>query len=127
VQYLMEKLVRRVDAVLGTALPFDLANAVAAQVERIVLCRPQVASGVRLNDFGMPSVVEMGGGRVDLEAYGALLRRAIERYEPRLRNVSVAWTPSGRALSPRTLVVVGELTGDAGPFRFELADGGMAA
>ncbi|MET0256343.1 MAG: hypothetical protein ABW193_11120 [Luteibacter sp.] len=113
-QYLMEKLV---------AAPFDLGDAIAAQLERIVLCRPQVAGGVRLNEFGMPSVVELGGGRADLDAYGAMLRKAIERYEPRLRDARVEWAPTHRALSPRALVVTGQLSGDGGPFRFELTAG----
>lgn len=123
----MEKLVNRTDTSRGVAVPFDLKDAVAAQLERIVLCRPQVAGGVRLNDFGMPSVVELRGGRVDLESYGALLKKAIQRYEPRLRDVRVEWTASGKPLSPRTLVVLGFLPEEQGAFRYELPDGGAIA
>ena len=127
-QYLMERLVNRADPAMGLAPPFDLAEAVAAQLQRIVLCRPDVAAnGVRLDDFGMPCIVDQGTGRSDLEAYGARLARAIARYEPRLRDVRLEWLPSGQVLSPQTLVVHGHLIDSAEPrmFRFDVPGNGM--
>ena len=126
-QYLMERLVNRADPTMGLAPPFDLADAVAAQLQRIVLCRPDMAaSGVRMDDFGMPSIVDEGTGLRDLEAYGARLARAIARYEPRLRDVSLEWLASGRAMSPWTLVVRGRLVDgiELHAFRFDLPAGG---
>jgi predicted component of type VI protein secretion system len=127
VQYLMERLVNRADPAMGLAPPFDLAEAVAAQLQRIVMNRPDVAaSGVHLDDFGMPAIVEQGRGLKDLEAYGARLARAIARYEPRLRDVTVEWLASGRALSPRNLVVRGRLVDgvELHAFRFDMPTGG---
>jgi predicted component of type VI protein secretion system len=119
----MERLVDRSGGVAGP-VPFDLAAAVAAQLQRIVGCRPDMgAPGVRLDDFGMPAVVELGVGRRDGEAYGARLLDAIARYEPRLREVRLEWLPTGRALGPRKLVVHGCLIeGGEEPraFRFEM-------
>lgn len=122
-QFLMERLVSRAGDAMGPAPPFDLAAAVAAQLQRIVGCRPGVgAPGVPLDGFGMPNVVELGVGRRDLDAYGARLLQAIARYEPRLRQVRLEWLPTGQALGPRRLVVHGCLAdgGEPRPFRFEM-------
>lgn len=127
-QFLMERLVNRADPGRGLAPAFDLAGAVAAQLQRIVMCRPGMgAPGVAVDDFGMPNLVELGVGQRDLDAYGARLLRAIARYEPRLREVRLEWLATGRALSPQAMVVHGRLVdGNDEPrvFRFELPTGG---
>lgn len=123
-QFLMERLVDRADEAAGQVPPFDLAGAVAAQLQRIVACRPNLgAPGVPVGDFGLPSVVELGVGQRDLDAYGVRLLKAIARYEPRLREVRLEWLQNGRAPGPRALVVHGCLAADGGEprvFRFEM-------
>lgn len=122
-QFLMERLVNRTDPEMGQEPPFDLASAVAAQIQRIVECRPYVGGrGISVCDFGMPNIVEFGIGMVDHERYGAKLADAIARYEPRLHDVRLEWWPTGKALRPRTLIVHGMLKEDSEPsvFRFEL-------
>lgn len=129
-QFLMERLINRTDPTKGLAPPFDLAEAVAAQIQRIAQCRPDVAGrGIRIDDFGTPSIVEASIGQHDLDAWAARLAQAIARYEPRLREVRLEWLATGRALSPQTLVVHGCLDGGAEPrmFRFEMPGIGSAA
>src|SRR5579859_5321103 len=104
---------------------FALADHVAAQIQRLVECRPYIApGGVHVCDFGMPAIVDFGSGLHDQERYGAALANAIARYEPRLRDLKLEWLPSGR-----TLVVIGCLQQEAEnhAFRFELPMQGSAA
>jgi predicted component of type VI protein secretion system len=126
VQFLLERLVNRTDPDMGLAPPFDLADAVMAQVQRIVSCRSDVAArSIAIDGFGLPGIVDTGGGVHDLERYGDRLARAIARYEPRLRDITVEWVATGRALQPRALVVHGCLPGSDEPttFRFEMPEG----
>jgi predicted component of type VI protein secretion system len=120
----MERLEDRADKATGLAPPFELAAAVAAQLQRIVACRPNMgAPGMPVGDFGLPAVVELGVGQRDLDAYGARLLKAIARHEPRLRAVRREWASTGRVQGPRKLVVHGCLVGegeDARAFRFEM-------
>ncbi|WP_266171044.1 GPW/gp25 family protein [Dyella subtropica] len=103
----------------------SLADHVAAQIQRLVECRPYIApGGVHVCDFGMPAIVDLGTGLHDQERYGAALTKAIAQYEPRLRDLRLEWLPSGR-----TLVVTGRLQQEAEnhSFRFELPMQGAAA
>lgn len=122
-QFLMERLVNRTDPGMGQSPPFDLAAAVAAQIQRIVECRP-FAGGrdMHVCDFGMPTIVDFGIGMHDHERYGTRLAEAIARYEPRLRAVRLEWISRGHALRPYALVVHGQLHIDDEPsaFRFEM-------
>jgi predicted component of type VI protein secretion system len=123
VQFLMERLVNRADVNMGLAPPFDLAEAVRAQIQRIVASRSDVAGRiVRVDDFGMPSIVEASTGGRDLDNYGERLARAIAQYEPRLRDIRLEWVATGRSLRPKTLVVHGCLVGSSEPssFRFDM-------
>jgi predicted component of type VI protein secretion system len=102
-----------------------LADHVAAQIQRLVECRPYVAPGdVHVCDFGMPAIVDFGTGVRDQERYSVALASAITRYEPRLRDLKLEWLPSGR-----TLVVTGTLQWEAEhhAFRFELPMQGSVA
>jgi predicted component of type VI protein secretion system len=102
-----------------------LADHVAAQIQRLVECRPYVAPGdVHVCDFGMPAIVDFGTGLRDQERYGMALASAIAQYEPRLHEIKLDWLPSGR-----TLVVTGRLQHEAEshPFRFELPMQGSIA
>jgi predicted component of type VI protein secretion system len=123
VQFLMERLVNRTDVDMGLEPPFELAGAVAAQIQRIVECRPYAGTrGERVCDFGMPTIVDFGIGMRDHESYGERLFHAISRYEPRLQNVRLEWLSTGRPLRPYALVVHGMLLqdGELSAFRFEL-------
>jgi predicted component of type VI protein secretion system len=96
----------------------SLADQVAAQIQRLVECRPYIApGGVHVCDFGMPPIVDFGTGLRDQERYGAALASAIARYEPRLRDLKLDWLPNGR-----TVIVTGQLQQeqDTHAFRFEL-------
>lgn len=129
-QFLLEKLVNREDPGMGIAPRFDLAEAVAAQIQRLVQCRPDVAAGdIRIDDFGMPSIVEFGPGETDAGRFGAWLLRAIARYEPRLHAPRLQWVATGRPLSPWALQVHGHLRGEEEErvFRFELPGAGRPA
>ncbi len=122
-QFLLERLVNRADPTRGLAPAFDLADAVAAQIQRIVACRPDVgARHLPIDVFGMPSIVDTSIGLHDMETYGARLARAIAHYEPRLHDVTLEWLPTGQPLCPQTLVVHGRLLGAAErrSFRFDL-------
>ena len=123
VQFLMERLVNRSEPDMGQAPPFDPIGAVAAQIQRIVECRPYVGlGGARVCDFGMPPIVDTGIGLPDHERFGARLLEAIARFEPRLRAPRLEWLATGRALKPYALVVHGSVQVDNQPstFRFEL-------
>jgi len=123
VQFLMERLVNRTESSMGLAPPFDLASAVAAQIQRIVECRPYIGPrGARICDFGMPTIVDTSIGMSDHERYGVRLLDAIARYEPRLHAPRLEWLSTGKALRPYALVVHGGLVQDNEPivFRFEL-------
>lgn len=122
-QFLLERLVNRTDPSMGLAPAFDMADAVAAQIQRIVACRPDVgARDLPIDAFGMPSIVHTSIGLHDMETYGARLARAIAHYEPRLQDVRLEWLPTGMPLRPQTLVVHGRLVGsvELRSFRFEL-------
>ena len=122
-QFLMERLVNRSEPGMGQAPPFDPIAAVAAQIQRIVECRPYVAArGARVCDFGMPPIVDSGIGLVDHERYGARLLAAICRFEPRLRTPRLEWLVTGKSLRPYALVVHGsvQVEGEPSAFRFEL-------
>lgn len=122
-QFLMERLVNRTDPDMGLEPPFDLATAIAGQIQRIVECRPFTGGrDMRVCDFGMPNIVDSGTGMNDHERYGARLAEAIARYEPRLHDTRLEWMSTGQPLRPHTLVVHGRLLQDDQPslFRFEL-------
>ena len=122
-QFLMERLVNRTDPQMGCAPPFDLAGAVAEQIQRIVECRPFAGGrGMRVCDFGMPNIVETSIGMADHEVYATQLAAAIARFEPRLHNMRLEWIATSQPLRPRTLVVHGHLLqeDDVSVFRFEL-------
>jgi predicted component of type VI protein secretion system len=106
--------------------PFELKAAVQAQLERIVSAR-SYGDDAFAQEFGMPSVVELGAGeRPALAAYAARLARMVARYEPRLLGAQVAVEGGDGPLSPFMLVVSGMLGHDDGPqrFVFPLAQGG---
>ncbi|MBB6246666.1 GPW/gp25 family protein [Rhodanobacter sp. A1T4] len=122
-QFLMERLVNRTDPAMGLEPPFDLAAAVAEQIQRIVECRPFAGGrGMRVCDFGMPNIVESSIGMNDHERYGARLAEAIAHYEPRLQDTRLEWVSTGKPLRPRYLIVHGHLLQNSGAsvFRFEL-------
>ncbi|MBB3228065.1 putative component of type VI protein secretion system [Luteibacter sp. Sphag1AF] len=122
-QFLMERLVNRTDTGLGLAPPFDLAQAVAAQIQRIVECRPfRGANDARVCDFGMPPIVDSGIGMPDHQVYGSHLIEAIVRFEPRLLAPRLEWVTTGKALRPYAMVVHGNLwqNNEPAPFRFEM-------
>lgn len=126
-QFLLEKL-----ASAGAGLPreeaaADAKAAIAAQIQRIVSCRPwDSGEGGALLDFGMPSPVDVayhGGESLDL--YAARLARLIARHEPRLLNVSVSVEADAgpNAASPWRLVVSGVLGDGAEEPSFQFALG----
>ncbi|RAP57882.1 hypothetical protein [Oleiagrimonas sp. MCCC 1A03011] len=120
-QFLLEKLVNRDEPGMGKAPPFELAAAVAEQIQRLVQCRPSVASGdIRIDDFGMPSIVEFGIGSSDRERYGRWLMRAIAHYEPRLLEPRLEWVEGDRDSLTAALKIHGRLPGEstAREFRF---------
>ncbi|MGO4702991.1 hypothetical protein [Dyella sp. 2RAB6] len=122
-QFLMERLVNRSEPGMGKARPFDPIGAVAAQIQRIVECRPYVAiGGARVCDFGMPPIVDTGIGLPDHERFGARLLEAIARFEPRLRAPRLEWLATGSAIKPYALVVHGivQVENQSSTFRFEL-------
>lgn len=122
-QFLMERLVNRTEPDMGLAPPFDLAAAIAAQIQRIVECRPYIGpGGARVCEFGMPPIVDTGIGLSDHERYGQRLLAGIARYEPRLISPRLEWMATGRALRPHTLVIHGSIIEEDEPvvFRFEL-------
>lgn len=122
-QFLMERLINRSEPDMGQAPPFDPMAAVAAQIQRIVECRPYVAArSARVCDFGMPPIVDTGIGLVEHERYGARLLAAIARFEPRLRAPRLEWLATGKSLRPYALVVHGnvQIEDEPSAFRFEL-------
>lgn len=122
-QFLLERLVNRSEPDMGLAPPFDPAAAIAAQIQRIVECRPYAGvRGAKVCEFGMPPVVDTSIGMTDHERFGARLLAAIARFEPRLRTPRLEWLATGQATRPYALVVHGHVLveGEANPFRFEL-------
>jgi len=108
------------------AAPFELKAAVRAQLERIVSARAY-GDGPLAQEFGMPSVVELGAAeRPALAAYANRLARMVARYEPRLRQPQVSIEAGGCPLAPFALVVTGMLDNDEEPqrFSFPLAERG---
>lgn len=123
VQFLLERLVNRSEPDMGLAPPFDPVAAVAAQIQRIVECRPyEGVRGARVCEFGMPPIVDTSIGMTDHERFGARLLAAIASFEPRLRMPRLEWLATGEAMRPYALVVHGNvlIEGEANPFRFEL-------
>ncbi|GLU31294.1 type VI secretion system baseplate subunit TssE [Trinickia caryophylli] len=106
--YLFERL-NSVDS--GPARAQPLAQAVAAQIQRIVATRPRAADDTNdLLGFGMLSVVDVSAaGGAGLRRYAARLARMIERFEPRLENVEIALVPDRNPLMPNRLSVSGTL------------------
>lgn len=106
--YLFERLAA---AVSRPAQPQALADAVAAQIQRIVATRPREAGDTSdLLGFGMLNVVDVSAaGGVGLRRYADRLARMIERFEPRLANVQVAFVPDRNPLMPNRLRVSGLL------------------
>ncbi len=122
-QFLLERLVNRSEPDMGLAPPFDPVGAIAAQIQRIVECRPyEAARGAKVCEFGMPPIVDISIGMTDRERYGARLLAAILRFEPRLRGPRLEWLVTGSAQRPYALVVHGHVSieGESHPFRFEL-------
>lgn len=100
------------------AAPFELTAAVRAQLERIVSARAY-GDGPLAQEFGMPSVVELGAAEQPaLAAYAARLQRMVARYEPRLRQPQVSIEAGGSPLAPFALVVTGMLDSGEEPRRF---------
>lgn len=119
-QFLFERLATVTVPATGLPEPFDLAAAVAAQVQRIVGVRPAAADGEPgLLAFGMAPVVDLAANsRSQLERYARQLERLIAHYEPRLRQPVVTLQDTGGALQPWRLVVSGQLAADGAPHSF---------
>lgn len=120
--FLLEKLAEPVE--LGQTPQFNLRQAVAAQIQRLVSARV-VENGNDLNllELGNASVVELGiHDKAQMARYSARMQRLIARYEPRLLAPKVRLAASGNPLSPLQLVVSGTLSEDdeADVFYFEL-------
>ena len=127
-QFLLERLANAEASRDPLAAPVDMREAIQAQIQRIVACRPwESNASAMLYDFGMPSVVDLAiGGGDGLERYVARLARLISEHEPRLRQVSVSLVDAqgeGARLS-RHLLVQAILSDapDQGAFRMELRD-----
>ncbi|HEV3106114.1 MAG TPA: type VI secretion system baseplate subunit TssE [Trinickia sp.] len=114
-RYLFERLAAVPPASARPAAPIELADAVAAQIQRIVATRPRVADDASdLLGFGMLNVVDVSAASgVGLRRYAARLARMIERFEPRLANVQVTLVPDSNPLMPNRLCVSGVLRTDA--------------
>jgi type VI secretion system lysozyme-like protein len=115
-------------ATAGSASSRPLAEAVAAQIQRIVATRPRMAGDASdLLGFGMLNVVDVSAnGGVGLRQYARRLTRMIERFEPRLANVEVSLVPDPNPLMPNRLCVSGILRENGGePLRviFDAATG----
>ncbi|GAB7536926.1 type VI secretion system baseplate subunit TssE [Burkholderia sp. 22PA0099] len=102
--------------------PFDLREAVAAQIQRIVSAR-STGAGVDLLGFGMPSAVELEMySKPQLERYAQRLALLIARHEPRLLAPRVKIESVGQPLGPYRLAIYGSLDDGNGTdvFHFEL-------
>lgn len=110
-RFLFERLVSHAPLDRGTPDRGELANAVAAQIQRIVATRPRVpGDDSDLLGFGMFNVVDVSAnGTVALQHYAARLAEMIGRFEPRLANVEIAVVPGKNPLMPLRLRVSGTL------------------
>jgi len=120
-EYLFERLV---DGAGERGAGADLKERVRNQVQRLVCTCSRDGRDEPMDfiDFGMPGITEVRHGNLSqLEHYALRLKRLIERYEPRLANVSVELEPSGELLSPYRVAVIGVLApgGEEQMFRFD--------
>lgn len=121
-QFLLERLAQPPSLSGGT--PFDLREAIRAQIQRLVAARfVSAGAGPDLLDFGMHSVVELGvNDKLKLNQYAARMTRLIAHFEPRLRGAKVSIEPSGESAAPYRLAVSGMIGENDEPdmFHFEL-------
>lgn len=122
--FLLERLAQAGDHHGAIPVRSDVRGAIAAQIQRIVACRPRSGGGSALLDFGMPSPVDVArGGEEGLSGYASRLARLIGDNEPRLRDVSVILATDEGSVGGR--LVVSGILADAGeeqPFRLELGE-----
>lgn len=105
-QFLFERLSTLPRGLDGRQEPFDQNAAIVAQIQRIAATGRLVGQGIPAVPWGMPSVVTMGANAIGMiDAYAQVLREAIVRHEPRLREVRVETERTSDALSPWRLVV----------------------
>ncbi|HSC79333.1 MAG TPA: type VI secretion system baseplate subunit TssE [Chitinolyticbacter sp.] len=123
-RFLFERLAGEPTLPGGVPEAFDLAAAVAAQIQRLVATRAWAAGeGESLLECGLPDAVEIGmHNKVELERYCGRLARLIARHEPRLAGVDVDVVPVKGQSSPWQLVVSARLvdSGQAHLFHFNL-------
>ncbi|WP_187359929.1 type VI secretion system baseplate subunit TssE [Chitinolyticbacter meiyuanensis] len=123
-RFLFERLAGQPALPTGGEEPFDLAAAVAAQIQRLVATRAWAGGdGGSLLEFGLPDAVEIGlHNRVELERYCGRLARLITQYEPRLAGVEVSVAATRGHWNPWQLVVSGRLadSGQLHLFHFNL-------
>lgn len=118
--FLLERLAARPTALDGRQEAFDEAVAVCAQIQRIFAGRTVPGSGAAaLVDWGLPNAVEMGHAeKPALARFAELARRAIQKYEPRLKDVNVTVEPQEDSLAPFRLQIVGALADRDDPYVF---------
>jgi type VI secretion system protein len=96
---------RSVDADLGR-----LAQSVLRNLERLLNSRH--GSAPTCPDYGIPSLEDvMHGGSDSLRDLTAEIKRSIENYEPRLRNVRVRLVPKGEEAMLLRFDITAELIG----------------
>lgn len=125
-EFLFERLARAGQYGDVPRVPFDMKEAVRAQIARIVSARPPRGAGSAMAapEFGMPSVVELGQGDAGmLREYAARLTRMLREYEPRLAGPVIVLEATGDALAPYRLVVRGQLAGLNEPAHYTFALG----
>lgn len=101
---------------LATADPagFDLAEAVRAQVQRLVGIHLWDGDpGLDLMDLGLAPLADVHHLR-DLGQLSARLHALLARNEPRLELLRVDVEPASRAGAPPRLIVIGRLRGGSG-------------
>jgi len=113
-RFLFERLTNHAPLEPGAPDRGALANAVTAQIQRIVATRPRLAGDqTDLLGFGMLNVVDVSAnGTSALQQYATRLEQMIERFEPRLANVEIELVPARNRLMPTRLRVSGTLRGD---------------
>lgn len=120
-------LLERLATASSDAQAFNLEEAIAAQIQRIVGARLLESDNgeVSLLEFGMPNIVDVAyNSKTAMERYAARLKRLIAHYEPRLLHPKVSVEPTSNTLSPFRLVVSGMLAlgGDTRTFLFDLPE-----
>ncbi|CAB3773950.1 type VI secretion system baseplate subunit TssE [Paraburkholderia humisilvae] len=112
-RFLFERLTSHAPLEPGAPDRGVLANAVAAQIQRIVATRPRLPGDhTDLLGFGMLNAVNLSAnGEAALKQYAARLEQMIERFEPRLANVEITLVPARNRMMPTRLLVSGTLRG----------------